>query len=195
MKLLKLGFIVLVLAWLSACGTMSGAEKGSASKGGVAVEDQSAESAGVPGENVEGKDMGQAEAKVVVGEKQYQGDELSNPDSPLSKRVVYFDYDSSTIRPEDQPILEAHAAYLADHPKATVRLEGNTDERGSREYNLALGERRAIAVRQILMLQGAGIHQFEIVSYGEERPVDDGHDEAAWAKNRRVEIVYTSTGK
>ena len=192
MKWLKLSLVVLVLAWLSACSTMGGSETGAAAgKNGVAVEDQSAESAGVPGENVEGKDMGQAEAKVVVGDKQYHGDELDNPDSPLSKRVVYFDYDSSTVRPEDQPILEAHATYLADHPNVTVRLEGNTDERGSREYNLALGERRAIAVRQILMLQGASIHQFEIVSYGEERPADDGHDEAAWAKNRRVRIVYT----
>jgi peptidoglycan-associated lipoprotein len=91
---------------------------------------------------------------------------------------------------EDQATLEAHAAYLGSHPNVTVRLEGHTDERGAREYNLALGERRALSIRQILMLQGASVNQFEVTSYGEERPAVDGSDESIWSQNRRVEIIY-----
>jgi peptidoglycan-associated lipoprotein len=105
------------------------------------------------------------------------------------KNTVYFDYDSNEIKPEYQAVVAAHAAYLAKYPAARVRLEGNTDERGSREYNIGLGERRAQAVRKALTLQGVADSQVTTVSYGEERPAVDGHDEAAYAKNRRVEIV------
>ena len=108
----------------------------------------------------------------------------------LAKRTVYFDFDSSEIKGEGTDIVAAHAKYLAGHPNIHVRLEGNTDERGSREYNIGLGERRAQSVRRALLLQGASDAQISTVSYGAERPVDPGHDEAAWAKNRRVEIVY-----
>jgi len=87
-------------------------------------------------------------------------------------------------------VVAAHAKYLAGHPGTRVRLEGHTDERGSREYNIGLGERRAQSVRRALLLQGAADAQISTVSYGEERPAAPGHDEAAWAKNRRVEIVY-----
>jgi peptidoglycan-associated lipoprotein len=108
----------------------------------------------------------------------------------LAKRTIYFDFDSSDIKGEGTDIVAAHAKYLASNPTARVRLEGNTDERGSREYNIGLGERRAQAVRRALLLQGAADGQLSTVSYGEERPVSPGHDEEAWAKNRRVEIVY-----
>jgi peptidoglycan-associated lipoprotein len=108
----------------------------------------------------------------------------------LAKRTVYFDFDSSEIKGEGTDIVAAHAKYLASHPSIKVRLEGNTDERGSREYNIGLGERRAQAVRRALLLQGASDAQISTVSYGAERPVDPGHDEAAWAKNRRVDIDY-----
>jgi|SRR5579862_7403941 len=108
----------------------------------------------------------------------------------LAKRVVYFDFDSSEIKGEGTDIVAAHAKYLAANPTTRVRLEGHTDERGSREYNIGLGERRAQAVRRALLLQGAQDAQISTVSYGEERPAVPGHDEAAWAKNRRVEIVY-----
>jgi peptidoglycan-associated lipoprotein len=108
----------------------------------------------------------------------------------LAKRVVYFDFDSSEIKGEGTDIVAAHAKYLAANPTTRVRLEGHTDERGSREYNIGLGERRAQAVRRALLLQGASDAQISTVSYGEERPAVPGHDEAAWAKNRRVEIVY-----
>ena len=108
----------------------------------------------------------------------------------LAKRTIYFDFDNSEIKGEGTDIVAAHAKYLAANPGARIRLEGNTDERGSREYNIGLGERRAQAVRRALLLQGASDAQLSTVSYGEERPAAAGHDETAWAKNRRVEIVY-----
>jgi peptidoglycan-associated lipoprotein len=108
----------------------------------------------------------------------------------LAKRSIYFDFDSAVIKGEGTDIVAAHAKYLSDHADARVRLEGNTDERGSPEYNIGLGMRRAQAVRQALLLQGASANQITVVSYGSEHPVDPAHNEAAWAKNRRVDIVY-----
>ncbi|MBM5811793.1 MAG: peptidoglycan-associated lipoprotein Pal [Gammaproteobacteria bacterium] len=105
--------------------------------------------------------------------------------------VIYFDYDSSDIRPEFAAAVSAHAHHLAANPALRLRLEGHTDERGAREYNIALGERRAQAVRRALLLQGAADGQIATVSYGEERPAVDGSDESAWARNRRVEIAYS----
>jgi peptidoglycan-associated lipoprotein len=108
----------------------------------------------------------------------------------MQQLVVYFDYDQAEIRPEFNALLQAHGQYLAQNANAQVRLEGHTDERGSREYNIGLGERRAQAVRRILMLQGATANQLSTVSYGEERPAATGGDEEAWRLNRRVELVY-----
>jgi peptidoglycan-associated lipoprotein len=105
-------------------------------------------------------------------------------------RLIYFDYDSSEIRPEFVSVIAAHAHALARNASVRVRLEGHTDERGSPEYNIGLGERRAQAVRRALMLQGVTDAQVATVSYGQERPAVSGHDEAAWAKNRRVEFIY-----
>jgi peptidoglycan-associated lipoprotein len=105
-------------------------------------------------------------------------------------RLIYFDFDSSEIRPEFVPVIAAHARALARNASVRVRLEGHTDERGSPEYNIGLGERRAQAVRRALMLQGVTDAQVATVSYGEERPAVPGQDEAAWAKNRRVEFIY-----
>ncbi|HMM67794.1 MAG TPA: peptidoglycan-associated lipoprotein Pal [Dokdonella sp.] len=113
-------------------------------------------------------------------------------DSCLRQRVVYFDLDRTEIKPEFQAQIACHAEYLRQFPNARVTLEGNADERGTREYNLGLGERRGNAVQSALSAAGASAGQLNVVSYGEERPVDRGHDESAWAKNRRVEIVYTS---
>jgi peptidoglycan-associated lipoprotein len=118
-------------------------------------------------------------------------DEASGPQGGLlADRIVYFDFDSSEIKGSGTDVVAAHAKYLAAHAATRVRLEGHTDERGSREYNIGLGERRAQSVRRALLLQGASDAQISTVSYGEERPAVAGHDEAAWAKNRRVEIVY-----
>jgi peptidoglycan-associated lipoprotein len=118
-------------------------------------------------------------------------DESAGPQGGLlADRIVYFDFDSAEIKGAGNDVVAAHARYLAANPATRVRLEGHTDERGSREYNIGLGERRAQSVRRALLLQGATEAQISTVSYGEERPAVLGHDEAAWAKNRRVEIVY-----
>jgi peptidoglycan-associated lipoprotein len=110
--------------------------------------------------------------------------------APAASRLIYFDFDSSEIRSEFNAVLAEHARVLTQNPSVRVRLEGHTDERGSPEYNIGLGERRAQAVRRALMLQGVADAQISTVSYGEERPAVLGQTEEAWAKNRRVEIVY-----
>ena len=115
-------------------------------------------------------------------------DPFSDPASPLSKNIIYFDYDSAEVT--DIDIVNAHARYLAEHPDARVRLEGHADERGTREYNVALSEQRAYAVKQLMLFQGVRPAQMSIVAYGEERPRVYGHDEASYRENRRVEIVY-----
>ncbi len=115
---------------------------------------------------------------------------LNDPSSPLSTRVIYFDYDSTTIRSDFEGVVQAHASYLAANSGTAVTLEGHADERGTPEYNLALAERRALALRRQLVLLGATAGQIKTVSYGEERPVAEGHDEQAYGLNRRVEIVY-----
>ena len=118
--------------------------------------------------------------------------ESLDTDSCLRQRVVYFDFDRAEIKPEFQAQVACHAAYLKQFPGARVTLEGNADERGTREYNLGLGERRGNAVSSALGAAGASTSQLNTVSYGEERPVCKDHNEGCWAKNRRVEIVYTS---
>jgi peptidoglycan-associated lipoprotein len=108
----------------------------------------------------------------------------------LLARVVHFDLDSSDLAQSDFAVLNAHANYLAQNGAAHVTLTGHTDERGTREYNMALGERRAKSVQTYLVTNGAHAGQIDVVSYGKEKPVNEGHDEAAWAENRRVEIGY-----
>ncbi|MEZ5458489.1 MAG: peptidoglycan-associated lipoprotein Pal [Steroidobacteraceae bacterium] len=110
----------------------------------------------------------------------------------LSQRIVYFAFDRAEIRSEDAPMVAAHAAWLAANPQARIRLEGHTDERGTREYNIGLGERRAQTVRRALTLQGVADNQIATVSFGEERPAAAGEDEAAWSQNRRVELLYVN---
>ena len=118
------------------------------------------------------------------------GNVLGGPGASQENRIIYFAYDSFTVKPEYDAILRAHAKYLSANPGARVRLEGHADERGSREYNIGLGEKRAQAVRNVLLLQGAVADQIATVSFGEERPAVIGSDEEAWSLNRRVEIVY-----
>jgi peptidoglycan-associated lipoprotein len=108
----------------------------------------------------------------------------------LENLVIYFEFDSSEIRSDFNSMLAAHGRYLAADSSLVIRLEGHADERGSREYNIGLGERRAQAVRQILMLQGASASQLTTISYGEERPAVFGSDDEAYSLNRRVELVY-----
>lgn len=116
--------------------------------------------------------------------------QLNDPTSILSQRSVYYDFDSYTVKSEYRELVLAHARFLRDNPSASVMLQGNTDDRGSREYNLALGQRRADSVRNMMTLAGARDVQIESVSFGEEKPRTYGSGEAAWGQNRRTDIVY-----
>ena len=109
----------------------------------------------------------------------------------LSKRAIYYSTDVDAISEQDKRIVQAHAKHLAEHQKRSVRLEGNADERGSSEYNLALGQRRADGVKKLLLLSGIGEDRIESVSYGEEKPASSAHNEAAWSQNRRTDIKYS----
>ena len=129
-------------------------------------------------------------ARALGDQAANQGGLLDANGVPVRK-VIYFDFDKSEIKPEFADVISAHAKNLTSHPNLRLKLEGNTDERGTREYNIGLGERRAQAVRRALMLQGVAESQLNTVSFGAERPAVEGDDEAAWAQNRRVELVYS----
>ena len=115
---------------------------------------------------------------------------FADPNNPLSKRSVYFSFDSYEVEAQYMPAVEAHARWLAAHPNVNIFIQGNTDERGGREYNLALGQKRSEAVKQRLQLLGIPAERIEAVSFGREKPVAYGHSEEAWAQNRRADIVY-----
>lgn len=117
-------------------------------------------------------------------------DELNDPGSILAKRSTHYPFDVAVVQEADKPVVQAHAKYLSEHPERSVRLEGNCDERGSNEYNLGLGQRRADGVKKMLQLGGAKASQITTVSYGEEKPKATGHNEASWWQNRRTDIVY-----
>ena len=161
---------VLVICMLSACASQT-------TQPGADIEDHSINSG--EGANVGGNAIGSGEMTFHP---------LQDPNNILSKRSIYYDYDSYTISPEYRDLVMAHAAYLRDNPNAKVMLQGNTDERGSREYNLALGQRRADSVKNMMRLSGARNTQIEAVSLGEEKP--RGQGESAWAENRRTDIIY-----
>ncbi|MFK7967027.1 MAG: peptidoglycan-associated lipoprotein Pal [Burkholderiaceae bacterium] len=126
----------------------------------------------------------------IVAEEQPVVDPLDDPDSLLAQRSIFFDYDSFSIDDQYRPIVEAHARYLVENPGRTVVLQGNTDERGSREYNLALGQKRAEAVRRAMAVLGVNEAQVEAISFGEERPRSVSQTEDAYAENRRADMVY-----
>ena len=119
------------------------------------------------------------------------GNPLRDPSNILSKRSVYFDFDSNQVKDEYQGMVQAHSRYMAsDKRDSRIRIEGNCDERGSREYNLALGQRRAESVKKVMTVLGVSDGRIETTSYGEEKPMAPGHDEASWAQNRRADIKY-----
>jgi peptidoglycan-associated lipoprotein len=155
------------------------------------VEDRTAAAGTTPG----GASTAGAGTGSVAGSQQgtrpgATGNPLRDPSSVLSKRVVYFDFDSFAVRDEFRPLIEAHGRYLAQNRNARMTIQGNTDERGSREYNIALGQKRADAVKRMMTLLGAQDSQIETVSFGKEKPKNAGHDEASWAENRRDDILY-----
>ena len=120
-----------------------------------------------------------------------QASMLKDPSNPLSKRQIFFDYDRFDVKDEYRPLVEAHAKYLRENPNARMLIQGNADERGSREYNVGLGQRRSDGVKKLMTLLGARENQIESVSLGEEKPMAEGSSEAAWAKNRRSDILYS----
>ncbi|HEX2565985.1 MAG TPA: peptidoglycan-associated lipoprotein Pal [Burkholderiales bacterium] len=115
---------------------------------------------------------------------------LKDPNNILSKRSIYYDFDKFDVKDEYRPLVEAHAKFLREHPTAKMLIQGNTDERGSREYNVGLGQRRSDGVKKMLSLLGVKEDQVESVSLGEEKPKSEGHDEQAWAQNRRSDMLY-----
>jgi peptidoglycan-associated lipoprotein len=178
MKTIKTLAALLVVTLVTAC---AGPSKSTVDEGAAAAGSQS----GAASSGVGDAGAGQGGAVGDAG-----GGALGGPGASQENRVIYFEFDRFEIKPEYNAILQAHARYLSSNPGARVRLEGHADERGSREYNIGLGEKRAQSVRSVLLLQGAVSDQIATVSFGEERPAVIGSDEEAWSLNRRVEIVY-----
>ena len=187
----RLAFVLAGAAVLAACtgttGTVQGDDPaGSQASSGATASGTGDDAVSSTGGSVAGTTgTGATDATGVV-----QGHPLDNPANALATRTIYFEFDSSEVPESSRAAIEAHARYLSDHAGALITLEGHADERGSREYNIALGERRADAVRKRMVLLGAADPQIRIISYGEERPAAIGHEESAWQLNRRVEIIY-----
>jgi len=188
MKLLRTVLMLMVLGFiLNGCSSKGGAQDAGmaglgADAGGVG---------GTSGPRISKYGQGGDGGMYGAGKGRADDPALNDPSSPLSKRVIYFMYDSYEVLPEYQSVVSAHAGYLASHPNRNVVLEGHADERGSPEYNVALGEQRGQAVARMLQLQGVNNGQLQVVSFGEEKPAVPGHDESAWQQNRRVEISYS----
>jgi peptidoglycan-associated lipoprotein len=132
----------------------------------------------------------ESDTRPLTGDQAGTMDPLKDPSNVLSRRSVFFDYDSNVVKDEYKPLVSAHAKYLSTNRARKVTIQGNTDERGSREYNIALGQRRADAVKEMMTLLGAPGSQIETVSFGEEKPRSQGNSEQAYAENRRADIVY-----
>jgi peptidoglycan-associated lipoprotein len=176
----KFLLVAIIAAALAGCSTTPTTE--------APVEDRGTAGATAPGAG--GAETGGAQAGGVTGAQLGGAAALRDPNNILSKRSVYFDFDSFVVKDEFKPLVEAHARYLQQNRAARMTIQGNTDERGSREYNIALGQKRADAVKRMMLLLGATDSQIETVSFGAERPKNSGHDESAWAENRRDDIVY-----
>lgn len=183
---------ILAFALLSACSTVKLSDKT------PPVEDRGAATTAGGGSSAGGSSSGAASAgtsKSGSGSSASSAgstaaDPLNDPANILSKRSIYFDYDQFTVKEEYRGLVEAHGKFLAANPDRKVTIQGNTDERGGSEYNLALGQKRAEAVRRAMALAGARDSQMEAVSFGKEKPKAAGSDEAAWMENRRADIVY-----
>lgn len=190
--------VALVTVFVSACATTQdeipadgdGAPAVDQSQGGSSTGTVDGGSDGANASGLDGADGGDGTA-IVDGPPMTATDELEQTEGALSNRTIYFEFDSAKLTSESIAILETHGNFVAGNGEVSVRLEGHADERGSREYNIALGDRRAQSVRRVLLFQGASSDQVETVSYGEEQPAVSGHDEESWGKNRRVELMYT----
>ena len=152
--------------------------------------DDESTTSGINGTNGSSETSGGASTTGMSDGNDFTGHPLDNPASPLATKVIYFAFDSSAVEAQYEAVLAAHGAYLAANPGVSIFVEGHADERGTREYNVALSEKRAKTVQNLLSLQGASSNQTEAVALGEEKPVALGHDEASWHLNRRVELIY-----
>jgi len=152
-------------------------------EGGATVYDGAGEDGGISSSSM-------TEDERQAARQQAEESEKAKQEALRDVTTFYFDFDTSEIKPDARDVLVAHARYLSDNPRQQVRVEGHADERGSKEYNLALGERRAKAVERFLIVNGASRGQIETVSYGEEKPAVRGSSESAWAQNRRVELIF-----
>jgi peptidoglycan-associated lipoprotein len=179
----------LVIAAISAAALVLGACSTTPEQPGAAGGDPSKPGATGPG-GVQTKPIARVDVTGKPGATPGPA-ALKDPGSPLSRRSIYYALDQYDITGEYRPLIEAHAKYLRENPSARVLVQGNTDERGSREYNVALGQRRSDGVKKMLVLLGARESQIESVSLGEEKPQADGHSEEAWSKNRRSDILYS----
>lgn len=160
---------------------------GCASKGGDAAGQQGDMNtqSGTNSASISGQELGEARLTAEDAARlEAAGFQATN--------IIYFDYDSSQLKTDDEQTVDKHAQYLIDNPNIKIMLEGHADERGSREYNMALGEKRAYSIKELLQLKGVGKQQVQTVSFGEERPEISGHDETSWSKNRRAVFVYAS---
>ncbi len=175
-KILRNGLLVSGIALLAACGGQD-----------VVKTD---ENGGFDPAASNGSNGSGAQVTTIERGPAWQVDPLNHPDSPLQSRVIYFAFDDSSLSAEGRQLVEAHAKYLAATPSESVVLEGHADERGTREYNIALGQQRAESVRRMMLLYGVTPAQIRILSYGEEKPAALGHDERSWSLNRRVELRY-----
>jgi peptidoglycan-associated lipoprotein len=157
----------------------------------VGVEDRSKPGAGKPGAQAQPVERPRIAAVDVTPGRKDPAVALKDPASILSKRQIYFDYDKFDVKDEYRPLVEAHAKYLRENPNAKMLIQGNADDRGSREYNVALGQRRSDNVKKMLILLGAREAQLEAVSLGEEKPACSEQSEGCWSKNRRGELLYS----
>lgn len=181
----KLIFSIAALALLAGCAT-----EGAKEQPGAAVEDRKPAVGEIKPPVAVKPAPAPAPVAKPVTTKPIVANPLKDPNNILSKRSVYYDYDSSVIKDEFKPMVSAHARYLTQNRSAKMVVQGNTDERGSREYNIALGQRRADSVKQMMLLLGAQEGQIETVSFGEEKPRAAGKDEASYSENRRGDMVY-----
>jgi len=175
-------WMVLLTVLLAACSSTPLEEQPPAG-----VEDRQP---GGPGAQTQGVQPPGVGGVDLTGGKKPAASLLKDPNSILSKRSIYYDFDKFDVKEEYRSLVEAHAGYLRGNPGAKMLIQGNTDERGSREYNVALGQRRSEGVKKMMLLLGAREEQIESVSLGEEKPKSEGHDEPAWAQNRRSDILY-----
>lgn len=189
--------MIFVFGVLSGCGTktVDNDKDGPPTEDTQPIVNDSTQTTGLQGDgqsngSIIADEGSQANANALKDDVLTPQEMLEEEGSPLTTRLIYFEYNSAKIDDASLAILESHGDFISDNGDVQVRLEGHSDERGSREYNVALGDRRNQSVRRLLLFQGASTDQIKTVSYGEELPAVIGHNEEAWSKNRRVELIY-----